>query len=245
MFRESIQKMKFMRPYVICHMCTTVDGKIIGNRWGKLPGYKHESDLFETTAASFGIGAWLVGTTTMDEFDGRKTKLPRAGHSIARRDHLANKSAKRLAIGADARGALRFQEDEVGGDHVVLLVTDRVSNDYLAHLQAAGVSYLFCGKKEIDLPMVLQKLRSAFKLRKLMLQGGGKFNGAMLRAGLIDEISHITVPVADGGVGVSSFFDIPGNPPGKAAATLRLLSQKQLPGSVIWARYRVIAKHTR
>src|SRR5580692_6356938 len=135
------RKQKIMRPYVICHMCTTVDGKIIGHRWGKLPGYKHESDLFETTAASFGIGAWLVGTTTMDEFDGRKTKLSRAKNPAARRDHIANKNAKRLAIGADAKGVLRFQENEVGGDHVVLLVTHRAGNDYLAHLQAAGVSY--------------------------------------------------------------------------------------------------------
>ena len=72
-----------------------------------------------------------------------------------------------------------------------------------------------------------------------MLQGGGTFNGAMLKAGLIDEISHITVPVADGGLGVSSFFDIPGEPPSRAAATLRLVSHKQLPGGVIWARYKV------
>src|SRR5579862_301355 len=98
-----------MRPYVICHMCTTVDGKILGNRWGKLPGYKHESDLFETTAASFGIGAWLVGTTTMDEFDGPKRKLPRALIRIPRFDYVAEPGAKRLAIGADARGVLRFQ----------------------------------------------------------------------------------------------------------------------------------------
>jgi riboflavin biosynthesis pyrimidine reductase len=234
-----------MRPYVICHMCTTVDGKIRGHRWGKLPGYKHESDLFETTATSFGIGAWLVGTTTMDEFDGQKRKLPRAKQSVGRRDFIANKSARRLAIGADAKGVLRFKENEVGGDHVVLLVTDRVNNDYLAHLQAVGVSYLFCGKNEIDLHVALQKLGSAFKLRKLMLQGGGKFNGAMLKAGLVDEISHLTVPVADGGVGISSFFDIPGKAPAKAAATLRLFSHKLLPGDVIWARYRVIAKHTR
>jgi riboflavin biosynthesis pyrimidine reductase len=226
-------------------MCSTVDGKILGQRWGKLPGYKHESDLFETTAASFGIGAWLVGTTTMDEFDGRKTKLPRAKNPIARRDHIASPKAKRLAIGADAKGVLRFQNNEVGGDHVVLLVTDRVTNDYLAHLQAAGVSYLFCGKKEIDLHVALQKLGAAFKLRKLMLQGGGKFNGAMLQAGLVDEISHLTVPVADGGVGVSSIFDIPGEAPTKAAATLRLMSHKQMPGGVIWARYRVIARHAR
>ncbi|SPE60210.1 Bifunctional deaminase-reductase domain protein [Verrucomicrobia bacterium] len=232
-----------MKPYVICHMCTTIDGKILGDRWGKLPGAKDGADLFETTAASFGIGAWLVGTTTMDEFDGPKVKLPRAGKPIARRDHVADKNAKRLAIGADAKGVLRFRESEVDGDHVVLLVTDRVSNDYLAHLQSAGVSYLFCGKQRIDLHVAVRKLGSAFHLRKLMLQGGGKFNGAMLQAGLVDEISQVIVPVVDGGVGISSFFDIPGKPPPKAAATLRLLSRMQLPGSVVWLRYRVVSRH--
>ncbi len=228
-----------MKPYVICHMCTSIDGKILGQRWGKLPGGRDSAELFETTAASFGIGAWLVGTTTMKEFAGRNVKLPRARQPVARRDFIANKRAKRLAIGADVKGVLRWQENEVDGDHVVLLVTNRVTDDYLAHLQAAGVSYLFCGKSEIDLRVALRKLGRAFGLRKLMLQGGGKFNGAMLKAGLIDEISHIIVPVADGGLGVSSFFDIPGKAPPKAAATLRLLSRKALPGSVTWLRYRV------
>jgi 2,5-diamino-6-(ribosylamino)-4(3H)-pyrimidinone 5'-phosphate reductase len=230
-----------MRPYVICHMCASLDGRIIGQRWGKLPGYRHESQLFETTAASFGIGAWLVGTTTMDEFDGRKGKLPRAKEIIARRDHIANPKAKTLGIGADAKGMLRFQHNKIGGDHVVLLVTDRVSNDYLAHLQAAGVSYLFCGKERLDLHMALRKLGSAFGLRKLMLQGGGKFNGAMLQAGLVDEISHITVPVADGGESVSTMFD--GHPSGQAAAKLRLFFHKILPGGAVWCRYKVVAKH--
>jgi riboflavin biosynthesis pyrimidine reductase len=78
-----------------------------------------------------------------------------------------------------------------------------------------------------------------------MLQGGGKFNGAMLHAGLVDEISHVIVPVADGGAGISTFFDIPGDPPPRAAATLRLLSRKPLPGGVTWLRYRVVSRHTR
>ena len=231
-----------MRPHVICHMCTSLDGKIIGHRWGKLAGYQHESELFETTAASFGIGAWLVGTTTMDEFDSPKFKLPRATARIPRRDYIAHPKAKSFGIGADAKGVLRFRHNEVGGDHVVLLVTERVSNDYLAHLQAAGVSYLFCGQKTINLPLALEKLGKLFKLRKLMLQGGGKFNGAMLRAGLVDEISHLTVPVADGGIGVASMFDIPGKTPMQAAAKLKLTSHKLMPGGVIWARYRVIAR---
>lgn len=234
-----------MRPYVICHMCTSIDGKILGDRWGKLPGSLDSADLFETTAASFGIGAWLVGTTTMKEFAGRNVRLPHANRRLPRVDYLANPKAKRLAIGADAKGVLRFQQSEVEGDHVVLLVSERVTNDYLAHLRSAGVSYLFCGKKELDLRVALQKLAKAFRLRKLMLQGGGKFNGSMLQAGLVDEISHVTVPVADGGIGISSFFDIPGKPPARAAASLRLLSRKQLPGGVTWCRYRVIGKPKR
>jgi riboflavin biosynthesis pyrimidine reductase len=76
-----------------------------------------------------------------------------------------------------------------------------------------------------------------------MLQGGGTFNGAMLKAGLIDEISHLTVPIVDGGIGVQSMFDIPGNAPTKSAATLKLQSHKLMPGGVIWARYKVIARH--
>jgi hypothetical protein len=225
-------------------MCASVDGKIMGDRWGKLPGYPHESDLFETTAASFGIGAWLVGTTTMDEFDGRKTRLPRAPKSFkrarAREDHIAKPKAKTLGIGTDAKGVLRFQQDEVGGDHVVLLVTERVSNDYLAHLQVAGVSYLFCGRQKIDLSLALRKLRSAFNLRKLMLQGGGTFNGAMLQAGLVDEISHITVPIADGGGDVVTMFH--GAPSRKSAATLKLFSHKVLRGGAVWCRYKVIKR---
>jgi 2,5-diamino-6-(ribosylamino)-4(3H)-pyrimidinone 5'-phosphate reductase len=240
MFFTNLNRGQTMRPYVICHMCASVDGKIMGGRWGKLPGYKHEGDLFETTAASFGIGAWLVGTTMMDEFDGRKMKLPRAPKSFKRGDHIARPKAKTLGIGTDGKGVLRFQHNEVGGDHVVLLVTERVSNDYLAHLQAAGVSYLFCGKKKIDLPLALRKLGSVFGLRKLILQGGGTFNGAMLQAGLLDEISHITVPVADGGGDVTTMFH--GQPSAKAAATLRLFSIKRLRGGVVWCRYKVIVK---
>ena len=230
-----------MRPYVICHMCTTIDGKILGDRWGKLPGPKSSADLFETTAASYGIGAWLVGTTTMKEFQGRPQTLSRPKRKIDRVDFVAKPQAESLGIGADAKGVLRYQKGETQGDHVVLLITDRVSDAYLAHLQKAGVSYLFCGKKEIDLDLALRKIAKAFKLKKLMLQGGGKFNGAMLAAGLVDEISHITVPIVDGGVEVSSFFHIDPAPK-MAAGKLKVISRKNLPGGATWIKYRVIGR---
>ena len=69
-----------MNPYVICHMCTTIDGRIIGQRW---PGGIDSGKLFETTANTFGIKAWLVGTTTMREFSNRDFALKSAGDQLS------------------------------------------------------------------------------------------------------------------------------------------------------------------
>src|SRR5690242_21267900 len=77
--------------------------------------------------------------------------------SRAQRSAVVSKDAKRLAIGADAKGVLRFQESEVDGDHVVLLVTERVSDNYLAQDRKStrlnsshmSISYaVFCLKKK-------------------------------------------------------------------------------------------------
>jgi 2,5-diamino-6-(ribosylamino)-4(3H)-pyrimidinone 5'-phosphate reductase len=226
-----------MKPYVICHMCTTIDGRVLGQRW---PKAVNSSKLFETTASSFGIGAWLVGTTTMKEFADGNFALKAAKEPIERVDHIANPKAKRFAIGADSKGVLRYKRDNVDGDHIVLLVSEMVSNDYLAHLRAAGVSYLFCGRKHVNVTTALRKIGKALGVRKLLLEGGGTFNGAVLKAGLIDEISQVVVPVIDGGTGVTGMCDIPGAAPRKSAAHLRLLKHRKLPAGVSWFRYRVV-----
>lgn len=228
------------RPYIICHMCTTIDGKILANRWEKLPGGKAAGGLFEPTAAEFGIGAWLVGTTTMKEFAGRPAKLLADGGPAPAGDFVAEPKAKRLAIGIDAKGVLRFHKSQVDGDHVVLLITDQAGSAYRAHLRKAGVSYLLCGPKQVSLPRALAKLHDLFGLRKLMLQGGGTINGSMLKAGLVDEISQVIVPIVDGGGSqITGFFDPPGKPAPSAAASLRLIRQKTLKGGAHWFRYRV------
>jgi riboflavin biosynthesis pyrimidine reductase len=221
-------------------MCTTIDAKVLGDRWSKLPGGKAGGNLFETTAARFGIDAWLVGTTTMKEFSGRAAKLRPPPAPVRPGDFVANPKAKSFAIGIDAKGVLRFQSGDVDGDHVVLLITERVSDAYRAHLRKAGVSYLLCGPTRVDLPRAMNKLYTTLGLRKLMLEGGGRLNGSMLQAGLVDEISQVVLPIVDGGgPGVTGFFDPPGRPPRSAAASLRLLGHESLKGGAHWFRYRV------
>jgi riboflavin biosynthesis pyrimidine reductase len=229
------------RPYIICHMCTTIDGKTLGGRWGELPSGTGSAKLFETTATQLGVGHWIVGTTTMREFAaGHKTRLPTPKEPVPAGDFIANPKAKPLAIGTDARGELRFDKPDVEGDHTVILTTGLAPAAYLAHLRAVGVSYLICGKDKVDLSRAVRKLHGAFGLKKLVAQGGGTFNGAMLRAGLIDEISQVMVPVVDGGgPDVTGFFDPPGKPAKHALGHLKLASHETLKGGVHWFRWRV------
>ena len=233
--------MSSARPYVVCHMVMSLDGKIHPSRWGKLRGRSSSGDLFETTAARFGIGAWLVGSVTIQEMIKKRGKLPRAGQEVERTDYVAaTKKEKRFAIATDAKAVLRFTEGAYQGDHLVMLITEGAGNDYLAHLRLAGVSYLFCGKERVDLGLAMQKLRSQLGIKKLMVQGGGTINGAMVQAGLVDEMSLVVAPVIDGGgAKVSGFCDVPGEIASGAVAHLRAKSTKKLPGGVTWTRYRV------
>jgi riboflavin biosynthesis pyrimidine reductase len=231
-----------MRPYVICHMCTTIDGKILVDRWGRLSHGQTGGAIFEKTAASFGVNAWLVGTHTMKEFAGKNRRLKRAAHAVPAGDYIGDAKAGRFAIGADAKAILRFSKNDVDGDHVVLLVTKLAPDNYLAHLRSAQVSYLVCGRERLDLGLALNKLRAQFGIRHLMLEGGGTFNGAMLKAGLVDEISQVIVPVVDGGRGVTAIFEIPGAKSHKAAASLKTTKHRVLRGGIHWLRYRVLKR---
>ncbi len=87
----------------------------------------------------------------------------------------------------------------------------------------------------------MAKLHAAFDLQRLTVQGGGTVNGSMLRAGPVDEVSHVIVPVVGGGGSpkVTGFFDPPGKPANAAAGALQLLSHESLKGGAQWFRWRV------
>lgn len=222
------------RPYVICHMLPSVDGRIVTRDW-KLSGVSRE---YERTAATFAADAWIIGRISMEPYAGR-ARVPRrkTDAPIARTDFVAAHDATSYAIAIDPSGKLTWRANDIDGEHVITILTESVPDDYLAFLQAKGVSYLFGGKSQIDLAKVLRKLRSLFDIKTLLLEGGGKINGSFLAANLIDELSVLVAPVADGSIGTPTLFDVAdGNAP---ARTLKLLAMEKCAGDIVWLRYKV------
>ncbi|HEX9460533.1 MAG TPA: RibD family protein [Thermoanaerobaculia bacterium] len=222
------------RPYVICHMLPSIDGRIVTRGWN----VKNATREYERTAATFDADAWIIGRISMEPYAG-KARVParKNGGRIAREDFVAEHDAAPYAIAIDPSGKLRWRANDIDGEHVITVLAESVSDDYLAFLQAKGVSYLFGGKSRIDLAKVLQKLRALFGIRKLLLEGGGTINGSFLAAGLIDELSILVAPIADGSIGTPSLFDVADRRAHAQNLTLRSIEKRG--GGIVWLRYKV------
>jgi riboflavin biosynthesis pyrimidine reductase len=217
-------------------MAPSVDGRIVVDRW---PAVRALTAEYERTAASFGADAWIIGRISMEPYAGKaKVSSPRGGEALPRQDFIARHDAPSYAIAIDPSGKLRWEAGHIDDEHVVTVLTEQVPDRYLAFLRAKGVSYVFGGKRRIDLSTVLRKLRARFGIRRLLLEGGGKINGSFLTADLIDEVSLLVVPVADGAIESPTLFDA-GESPGNTRR-LKLLGVERRRGDLLWARYRVV-----
>jgi riboflavin biosynthesis pyrimidine reductase len=226
------------RPRVICHMLASVDGRIVVDRW---PLTAEGRRQYELVHASYEPDGWICGRVTMEPF----AKAVRSEAEVAREhaggapreDFRAPGEHDSFAFAIDASGRLAWESNDVDGDHVVAVLSERVSDEYLAYLRARGVSYLLAGARDVDLPLALEKIGARFGVRTLLLEGGGRINGGMLRAGLIDEVSLLVAPVADGRVGTPALFDVDGDD--VAPRRLALESVERRADDVLWLRYRV------
>lgn len=233
--------MKNNRPYVICLMMTSLDGKILGEKWGDSPKVDKLRGSFEKVHEKIGIGAWIVGRTTMEKdfTNFAKPVIKKGSQKINREDFVAEHQSKTFAIAIDGKGKLGWNEPTMQGDHLITILTENVKDGYLAHLQDIGVSYLFAGKDEVNLKTALKKLRKLFGIKKLMLEGGAHINGSFLNEGLIDELHQLLLPLADGTIQTATLFEIDPKVKKVQATLLKLKQVKKIENDVLWLRYEV------
>jgi riboflavin biosynthesis pyrimidine reductase len=236
--------MKEDRPYVMCLMMTSVDGKILGEKWGSSPEVKLLTETFERAHEELGIGAWIVGRTTMEKdfTDFAEPVFKIGNHKLDRQDFVAGHTGNSFAIAIDGNAKLGWNSSKMQGDHVITILTESVPDAYLAHLKDIGVSYLFAGKNEVNLSMALEKLRKLFGIEKLMLEGGSHINGSFLNEGLIDELHQLLLPIADGTMETSTLFEIDSKVKKEGATLLKLKNVKQIENDVLWLTYQVNVK---
>src|SRR5436305_15041777 len=118
-----------MKPYVICHMNASVDGRILGSRWR--PAENRMAGLFERLHEQLGGGSWLIDRVTGSEYAKAASYPDRTDQAYPRQPWFARHGAAApgipWGIALDARGKIAWGRSDIGGDPVVVLLTARVS----------------------------------------------------------------------------------------------------------------------
>jgi riboflavin biosynthesis pyrimidine reductase len=231
-----------MRPRIICHMVSSIDGRLLVNRWTP-PAAGIDAAivlrLYDQIAARFPADGWIVGRKTMESYAKSKPQSSNRAVEGLRDTHIADRRNRRLAVAIDPQGKLHYGQDDADGYHIVAVLGEQVSDGYLAELRADGISYLFAGADGHDLNRAMDTLGDAFCAKTVLLEGGGRINGAFLKAGLIDEISLLVCPAIDGLAGIPSIFEYAGGADERPAAgrSLRHVATETLEGGMVWLRY--------
>ena len=222
-----------MRPYIICHMMSLLDGRIDCNVTEEI----ETGDEYYDALNRLDCPSTLMGRVTMQmhyalpEPFVTEDKTP-----IGNEQFNVAISSKGYLAAIDTLGKLRWPQNQFDGMPLLVIVSQDCPREYLDTLTKQDISWIATGKGHINLPRTMEILYKEFHVERLSLTGGGHINGAFLKEGLIDEVSIMWCPGIDGRKGMAAVFDgLDENfPPFK----LQLISVEKM-GETIWAKYKL------
>ena len=242
------------RPYIFCHMETSLDGKIMGKYlWIEETNDEEDSfyALFAGGEAHYKPQAMLNGRITIeDNFTFYQSpELDESASPVPDGDFIAdNPGVDFYLIAADSKGRIAWKEgvreDFYGHKkaQIVELLSEKASNAYKAYLRKIGVSYLICGKEHLDMELACRKIKERLHVDNMMLGGGAIINWSFIQQGLCDEVSVVIAPAADGSTETQTLFMAREGLSDDQPVVFKPQGAKLMPDGKVWLRYLVDKK---
>lgn len=255
------------RPRVVVSVTASVDGRVALRRaeplmgkaasavWGAmLPG--SAAGLDEARTAELGERwrpqAVLEGSGSLvadsvgpvehpDEFDGPVDEVLA---DFLPEEVVGRPGREKWFTVVDSRGRVEWDIKSQGEYDVLVLVSKATPAQHLAYLRRERIAYLVAGDEQVDLEAALRKMHDLLGVTCVVSTAGGGLNGALLRAGLVDELQLMISPALIGGLGTPTTFDGVELPAGQLPTRLRLLSTHTEADGMIWLGYEVVREET-
>lgn len=194
-----------MLPFVFLNVATTADGKLApANRhfvpFGS-PRDKHLLLELRTKADAVMAGARTVDLSALNMGPGG-LKYRR----IRVRNGLTEYNLRVVVSGSGTLNprAVIFQHRF---SPIIVLTSGRAPERNLRRLRSVADEVAVFGEKELDFKAALEWLRSKWRVKRLLCEGGGEVNGALFRAGLVDEVHQTICPFIFGGRNAPTMAD--------------------------------------
>lgn len=223
-----------MLPYVVVHNEMSLDAR--------RDGLDVDMGRFYTLAGTWHEDCTLVGSETL------LTGMPELADPAVPEPGDAGRAANGgmspdapLLAAVDSRGRLpglgRLRDQPYWRD-VVALCAECTPAVYLDALSCTGISAIVAGAKRVDLRAALEALADEHGVKTVRVDAGGALVGALLRGGLVNEVSVIVEPRLVGGESHRWLVRAPDAGPGDVVS-LALRELQRLDDDALWLRYDV------
>ena len=200
------------KPYIVCHMMASVDGRIDCAMTEHLPGVQEYYDTLDALDAPTRISGRVTAELEMalpGKFEAKTAE------ALGKEAFSKAADAEGYEIVVDTHGTLLWGESAEDERPLLILTSEQVSKEYLAYLNGKHISWIACGKEHVDLKRACE----------------------ILAAGLLDEVSILIGTGIDGRGGMQSVFD--GLPMERGVTPLKHTSVQQYGSGAVWLRYNV------
>ena len=222
------------KPYIVCHMMTSLDGRIDCAMTEQLPGV---DDYYQTLEA-------LQAPTT---FSGRVTaqlEMALTGEfqasdptPVGKEAFSRKADAPGYEIVVDTHGKLLWPDAGEPEKPLLILTSEQAPREYLTYLDSRNISWIAAGRERIDLARAAEILAAEFGVERMAVVGGSAINTSFLDSGLLDEVSILIGAGIDGRGGMPAVFD--GLPMSHPVIPLRLTDVQKFGSGAVWLRYSV------
>ena len=194
------------KPYIICHMMTSIDGKVTGDFLSR-PECEKATDIYYELNRDYnknGTSGFICGRVTMESSftGGLYPDLTKYEPIDNKDDFIPDNLSGFYAVSFDPKGKLGWKSNKIidedpgyGDAQIIEVLTEQVDGRYLAYLQEMDIPYIFAGETEIDVKIALEKLKNLIGIISILLEGGSIVNGYFQLADAIDELSLVVAPI--------------------------------------------------
>lgn len=223
------------KPYIVCHMMASVDGRIDCAMTEQLPGVQE----YYATLDALEAPTRVSGRVTAELEMARPGAFQSEHHTPLGRTAFSKAAeAEGYEVVVGTHGTLLWDSVPEGERPLLILTSEQVSREYLAYLDRSRISWIACGAERIDLPRACDILAQDFGVKRMAVVGGGHVNAGFLAAGLLDEVSVLVGAGVDGRGGQPAVFD--GLPAQRPVTPLTLTGVKTYDSGAVWLRYRTV-----
>ncbi|MGM0168837.1 hypothetical protein IGI39_004592 [Enterococcus sp. AZ135] len=192
------------KPFIVCHMMTSIDGRIDCTMTGKLNGVEDYSN----TLKALETPTTVSGRVTAELEIALPGKFEVKNFKAKGEEAFSKKIAKNgYEVIVDTHGVLLWPDASEMEKPYLIITSEQVSTEYLAYLDSKNISWIVCGEERINLKRAVEILSEEFHVQRMAVVGGPAINTAFLEADLLDEISLLIGAGIDGRVGFPTVFD--------------------------------------